>query len=78
MARRRVWVQVAAVTVVTALLLGGTVTALLEASAETARGPSAVLRQWALWSALSLPVAFVFGGVAFAIGRSVWRGRRQR
>ena len=75
---RRVWVQAAAVTAVTALALGGLVTALLQLGPETAaQGGAGLVRRWGLWSALSAPVAFVFGGVAFAIGRSVWRGRRR-
>ena len=81
MAGRRVWVQVAAVTVVTALVLGAVVAGLLAASASASGEPwttARALRQWAVWSAVSSPVAFVFGAVVFVIGRSVWLGRRQR
>ena len=77
MAGRRVWVQAAAVTVATALVLGVIVTAIVAQLGDGGRDAAGLLRSWGLWSALSLPVAFVFGGVAFAIGRSVWRGRRQ-
>ncbi len=77
MAGRRVWGQVVAVTVVTALLLGTIATAVVEQVGDGGRDAAGLLRTWGLWSALSLPVAFVVGGVAFAIGRSVWRGRRQ-
>lgn len=75
--RQRVWPQVVAATVVTALVLGAIATAVVEQLGAGGRDAAGLLRTWGLWSALSLPVAFVFGGVAFAIGRSVWRGRRR-
>lgn len=68
-------VQVALVTVVTSLILGGVVTILIETLGEGGRLPAAMLRQWGLWSAVASPVAFVFGAVVFVIGRSLWRGR---
>lgn len=80
MARRRVWPQVLASTVVMALVLGAVVAGLLAATATSAGEPwsaARALRMWALWSAVSSPVAFVFGAVAFVVGRSVWRGRRR-
>ena len=79
MARRRVWVQVAVVTATAAAVLGAVVAGLLGATASAVGEPwtaARALRQWALWSAVSSPVAFVVGGVVFAIARSVWRGWR--
>lgn len=76
--RRRVWPLVLASTAGMALFLGAVVTAVLAAVADGAPWTLArAARQWALWSAVSSPVAFVFGAVAFVVGRSVWRGRRR-
>ena len=75
-AGRRVWVVVLAVTAATAAVLGAVVAATLSVLADEPWTAGRAARQWALWSAVSAPVAFVFGGVAFAIARSVWRGRR--
>ena len=64
-------------TALTAAVIGAVVVGLLAASAQAEPWTAArALRQWALWSAVSSPVAFVVGGVVFAIVRSVWRGKR--
>lgn len=68
-------VQVALVTIAMSLVLGGLVTILIETLGEGGRAPAGLLRQWGVWSAVTSPVAFVFGAVAFVIGRSVWEGR---
>ena len=79
MARRRVWPQVLATTVVAALVLGGGLTALSTLAEDpVVRDVPSALRMWALWSAVSSPVAFVAGAVVFVVGRAVWRGRRGR
>lgn len=75
-ARRRPLVLWAAVaTLAASAVLGALVTATrlaVSADGETLGG---ALQQWALWSALSLPVGFVFGALAFVIGRALWRAR---
>ena len=69
------WLQVVAVTALTSLALGALVAVLIETLGEGGRTAAEMLRQWGVWSAVSSPVAFVFGAVAFVIARSVWRGR---
>ena len=68
--------QVAAVTVAASLGIGAAVAVLIETLGEGGRTLAEMLRQWALWSLVSSPVAFVLGAVVFVIARSVWQGKR--
>ena len=75
-ARRPVVVQVAVVTVVASLVLGAAVVGVVALwDADGGWSASRVLRLWGLWSAVALPVGFVFGAIAFVVGRSLLRGR---
>lgn len=73
--RLRAVLPAALVTVSTAVGLGGAVSAALALAADEPWASASFLRTWAIASAVSLPLGFVFGVPLLAVVRSVRRRR---